>query len=225
VRVSASVRLRQCLWSVGLGSAGAFSILAVKVSRSDPNRIDRAVARLLTAPRASTSFHVFTDLSLGGTSVFVAVGAVALACLTWWRSRDARLTALCLVAPAVAGLLEVAAKEVIGRRRPVSADLWGAKRFGFPSGHATGAAALATLVVVLVVVLHVPRSWRRMISVAAVAFALTVSLSRIVVDDHLTMDSVGGLLLGTSTTAVGAAIALRPTSRARHRFTDSSVSL
>jgi undecaprenyl-diphosphatase len=202
-------RLCQGLWAVGLLGGGAFAILAVKVSRSDPNRVDRAVERLLAAPRASTVFDVFTTLSLGGTPFFVGGAALVLAGLAWWRTRDLRWAAFCILAPTAAGLLELATKQIVGRRRPVSAELWGERRFGFPSGHATGAAALATVVVLLALVWGLPRRRRQCVIALAVAFAITVSVSRIVVDDHLTMDSIGGLLLGASASALVGAIALR----------------
>jgi membrane-associated phospholipid phosphatase len=185
-------------------------VLAVKVANSDPNRIDRALARLLTAPRPSTAFRVSADLSAGGSTAFVVVAAAVLAVAAWWRWRDVRLVALCLLAPAAAGLLELATKHAVGVRRPVSADLWGARRFGFPSGHATGAAALATLVVLLVIHSELPRRRQAVWIVVAIAFALTVSVSRIVVDDHLAMDAVGGILLGVGTVATVGAVVLAP---------------
>lgn len=83
-------------------------------------------------------------------------------------------------------------KELIQRERPgfLVADIVDraqASGLGFPSGHSTVAAVIAT-----VVVPYVPKRWRKIIWV----LAWTVAISRVYVGAHLPLDIFGGLALG-----------------------------
>jgi membrane-associated phospholipid phosphatase len=203
-------RLCHGLLAVGLTCGVAFAVLAVKVASNEPNRVDREMAELLTAVRGSVEFRAAEFVRLGGSPVFVVLAAGALALYAWSYRRDLRLVALCILAPAIAGLLQLVVKEMVGPRMPVTIDPWNlGRRLAFPSGHATGAAAIATLVVVLVLTSELPRARRSLLVTGAVVYAVAVSVSRVVMDDHLTMDAIGGLLLGTSITALAATVALR----------------
>jgi undecaprenyl-diphosphatase len=196
--------------AVGLTCGVAFVLLAVKASGGQPNRVDRELADLLTASPGSRTFRVADAVSFGGSPVFVVLAAGALALFAWSHRHDLRLVALCVLAPGIAGLLQLATKEAVGPQHPVSFNPWYPGRsLAFPSGHATGAASIATLVVVLALTSALPRLGRAIAIAAATAYAVAVAVSRVVIDDHLAMDAIGGLLLGIAVTTVSAAIALR----------------
>ena len=150
-------------------------------------------------------------MSFGGSVTFTLLAAVVLASLVWWRRRDLRLVALCVLAPVVAGVLQLVTKELVGPHLPVEIPRWyPQRRLVFPSATRTGAATIASLVVVLVLTSGIRRTWRVALVLAAACFALGVGLSRIVADVHLTTDVAGGLLLGTAVAALGTALVVSP---------------
>jgi undecaprenyl-diphosphatase len=205
-------RLSSRLLAVGTTSALAFVVLAVEAASGRPNRIDVELAHLLSATKSSVAFRMADVLSFGGSPIFVVVAAFALAVAVWRQRRDRALALLCVVAPGIAGLLQLGVKALVGPQQPVFFDPWFPDRtLAFPSGHATGAACIATLVIVLTLTSPMPSPRRRLVIGVAVLSAATVAASRVVIDDHLAMDALGGLLLGTAVASIGAALTVRTT--------------
>jgi undecaprenyl-diphosphatase len=87
---------------------------------------------------------------------------------------------------------------MVGRLRPRGSAL------GFPSGHATAVAAFAVATIYLTGRSGLPRAARLLIALVAVAAALAVGLSRMVLDAHWTLDVVAGFALGAAVAAVAA---------------------
>ncbi|HMH53333.1 MAG TPA: phosphatase PAP2 family protein [Candidatus Acidoferrum sp.] len=124
-------------------------------------------------------------LLLPGTLLLLAVFRRARE--RWWL-----WIALMIAAPAAEGLLKIA----IGRARPESLA------FGFPSGHATAAAAFFGAVLYLAGSL--PPLSRRVVRVLAVACIVLVGLARIVLRAHWPSDVLGGITLGLGLATVAA---------------------
>ena len=105
----------------------------------------------------------------------------------WWL-----WIGLMIAAPATEGLLKIA----IGRARPESAA------FGFPSGHATAAAAFFGAVLYLAGSL--PPASRRAVRALAVACIVLVGLARIILRAHWPSDVLGGIALGLGLATIAA---------------------
>jgi undecaprenyl-diphosphatase len=153
-------------------------------------------------------FHAINDLpdaskvpfilviQLGTLDVVVIVALIALAFRKWW------LALAVVIAGVVGDLAAHLSRELVARPRPVDVlnhvVVRGSRISGngFPSGHATIAAAIVT-----VTVPYLPRQWRR------VAWTATflVAFARVFVGAHFPLDVIGGLALGW---AVGAAVNL-----------------
>lgn len=151
-----------------------------------------------------------TRLALGIIYIVPACMMLAWANLTDWSGRRGRrllvlynrtiLAGFLLATVVASGLLVNVLKYGIGRARPVLFAEHGAFHVepfamtsilaGFPSGHATIAGAVATLLVLLA------PGWRRVVAVAAIWIAST----RMVLDAHYPSDIVGGLGLGAAVT-------------------------
>lgn len=133
------------------------------------------------------------------------IGVAALACLAPRPARlDAGLRQLSLrlgflfAAVAGTGLVANLVKRSVGRLRPhhVADGLtlqfepfaWSARAASFPSGHATTAAAVATVMVLLAG----RKAWP-----FAIGLVVLVGLSRVVVGAHFLADVAAGTLLGT----------------------------
>ena len=105
----------------------------------------------------------------------------------WWL-----WIGLMIAAPATEGLLKIA----IGRARPESAA------FGFPSGHATAAAAFFGAVLYLAGSL--PPASRRAVRALAIACIVLVGLARIILRAHWPSDVLGGIALGLGLATIAA---------------------
>lgn len=110
----------------------------------------------------------------------------------WWV-----WSGLMIAAPIAEGLLKI----LVGRPRPEEASM------GFPSGHATAAAAYFGAVCYLAEALPpVPRTLVRLGSVLAV---LLVAAARVVLRAHWPADTLAGIGLGVALASIAAMIAAR----------------
>jgi membrane-associated phospholipid phosphatase len=98
----------------------------------------------------------------------------------------------------VGEVLEEGAKLLVARPRPDSQD------FGFPSGHATAAAAFSTTMIYLVSGTGLARAYQLIAHTLAVLPALAVGSARVVLRAHWPADVVAGLALGAACAAAGA---------------------
>ena len=105
----------------------------------------------------------------------------------WWL-----WIVLMIAAPAAEGLLKIA----VGRARPESLA------FGFPSGHATAAAAFFGAVLYLAGSL--PPASRRAVRALAVACIILVGLARVILRAHWPSDVLGGITLGLGLATIAA---------------------
>ena len=122
---------------------------------------------------------------------FITIPVLALIAFLFHRRR---LAAAMLLAGVSVYLLALLVKAVVNRGRPgwllggvESRERFGAESLGFPSGHASVAAALT-----VVVAAHLSRRW----AVAAVLLAVAVMFGRMYVGAHLPLDLIGGAALG-----------------------------
>ena len=104
-----------------------------------------------------------------------------------------------------APLAEGAVKFLVGRRRPDELSM------GFPSGHATAAAAFFGAVMILAGSLSNPaRTWVRL---AAAAGIVLVGMARVILRAHWPSDVLGGIALGLALAAAAALLASRRAGR------------
>jgi membrane-associated phospholipid phosphatase len=175
-------------------------VIGLRVAHtSGPLHVDQLGARVVDSSRVAGSLarhhlggldtrRTFHRLVWLGSPQFVGAAVVALAL---WRiaKRDLTAAAVAVLAPVLAGALtELVAKPLIGRRIGTGGA------FAFPSGHVTGAAALAAVVVALAV-----RQWgRRAAWVALPAALLPLGVSAGVVHSgfHYATDALGGIAMG-----------------------------
>jgi membrane-associated phospholipid phosphatase len=198
-----------------------FGALAIFVMLDPtPTGSEATVDRLLQAPQGSAGFALARAVSLMGSAGVVAALTVVLGIVAWMFVRPRSVAVLCVAAPALAGVGEIVMKAAVGRTRPVTSSLTGESGFSFPSGHTSGAAALA--VVGLVVGLMLCSDWRLRRALVGLAFlyAGAVGVSRVVVGAHYALDVVGGWLFGAAVALTALLVTVRVSSdrETRHRF-------
>jgi membrane-associated phospholipid phosphatase len=179
--------------------------------------VDNFVANWGYAHRTSFStsgLHALTEL---GNIRIVAGLAIVLAAVDFYRTRSRWSLPFLVTVIAGMELLMLAVKDLVGRVRPALDPAAASLGPSFPSGHsATAAAFYAAAALVLGRML--PRRGRQILIGLAVATAVAVAASRVLLDFHWLSDVIGGLSLGWGWFALCAAVfggrLLRPTAAA-----------
>lgn len=190
-------RLRERLHVLLFAELTLVALMAAMVWHSrTPDRIDANVAKALYA-RPGTLPRSIADMitTIGKPGVVVAASFV-VAVLAWRRFRAVHLALFCPAAVGVTSLLGHALKLLVERPRPATAALAHELDFSYPSGHATGATALA-VAIILLAALAGPR-WRSLVTVTACMYAAAISVSRLVIGVHYLADVVAAVLVGTA---------------------------
>jgi membrane-associated phospholipid phosphatase len=144
------------------------------------------VVRTLKVINEAGSWKVLLPASL------LLLVAVPRARRHWWVWGG-----LMVVAPIAEGLLKI----LIGRPRPEELSM------GFPSGHATAAAAYFGAVFYLARALSPPARW--LVRVGAVLTILLVAMARVVLRAHWPTDTLAGIALGLTLASVAVMVAER----------------
>jgi undecaprenyl-diphosphatase len=182
--------------------AAAFLVLAGAVALAGILPGDVWLRELILAHAAAPVTAVFKWINYAGTWRVLAPASLALLGFSRVRRRWLVWLLLMIVAP----LLEGALKELIARPRPEG------RAFGFPSGHATAAAAYFGALIYAVG--DLPTRARRALRWAAAAMIVLVALARVVLGAHWPSDTLGGIALGLAC-ATAAALISSSTDRSR----------
>ncbi|HST19125.1 MAG TPA: phosphatase PAP2 family protein [Gaiellaceae bacterium] len=200
---------------VGVLVLGVLAVLVRRVAAIQ--HVDNSVAAWGYDHRSSAStrgLHAITDL---GSIRIVVVLAVLLALVDVWRKRNGRAVLFLLLVLVGMELAQLGVKDLVGRLRPTLVPE--ASRLGpsFPSGHSATAAAFYAAAA-LIIARSLGRPARQVAVAAAVAIAVGVAASRVLLDFHWLSDVVGGLALGWAWFALCAVVfgglLLRPTAAA-----------
>jgi undecaprenyl-diphosphatase len=204
-----------------LGAAAGYAVVAVLAAGvlagfSPQLRLDRAVSTALYAGDDRSAFvdDLLQVLTSPGytwfrVAVLAPVAVVLVLRRIWWTAAWV-LTAVVLIGP-----LTTLLKELVGRVRPQFAG-GGARldSLSYPSGHASGAATLVTVTLVLAWPRLSPAA-RRACLAAGVALVVLVGLTRMWLGVHYLSDVVGGWSLGVAwTLTVALAFGALPGGRA-----------
>jgi undecaprenyl-diphosphatase len=174
----------------------AFAVLALAVVLLGTAGVDAAIRRYLLAPASPDVIAVMRVVNVAGDWRFLVPATLMLfvvfdrARRTWWV-----WLALMVTAPLAEGLL----KMVVARPRPEGTA------YGFPSGHATAAAAYFGALLYLSAGL--PADARRIVRAAAVLMIVLVGIARVMLRAHWPSDVVGGFALGLALASAAAVVA------------------
>jgi undecaprenyl-diphosphatase len=175
-------------------SAACFVALAGAALLAGVFSLDLMVRDTLLAWASPGFVAVMRVVNLAGEWRFLLPGVVLLFAVfprarrRWWI-----WAALMIAAP----LLETTFKEIVARPRPEAASM------GFPSGHATAAAAYFGAVVYLAGSLRRPLA-RGLVRAGALLAVLGVALARIVLRAHWPSDTLAGITLGLALASAAA---------------------
>jgi undecaprenyl-diphosphatase len=184
VRLPATAIVAACTLTTAL--LGAWLGNATRADRLDIAIDAKVKASLAGHPKLLAVLDRLGDLpAIAGMTV-----VLILVCLMWRRYRGAALLAISI--PAAAVITERLLKPLVGRT---------ALGFlSFPSGHATGTFALATVITVLLAgASRLPRAVRLATVIIAYGVAAAVAVAMIALGFHYFTDAVAGAAVGTGT--------------------------
>ena len=158
--------------------------------------VDVAISDELVVPGRGDEVDVLRFLTGGGDA---AVRIVVLAPLAGWLAwqRKWRLLVLVVASGALIGAVNELLKSIFDRPRPSYDGTIEAIGYSYPSGHASGTAAMVT-VLVLVFWPVVSEAWRWVLAALAIAAAAVVGYTRVALGVHFSSDVVAGWCLGVA---------------------------
>ena len=185
-----------------LASAGCFLALALAVLLIDPFPGDASARLWLIGYGSPTVVQVMRAINYFGSWRLLLPGTIVLliafprARARWWV-----WVTLMIAAPSAEWLF----KMLIGRARPEEASM------GFPSGHATAAAAFFGAVIYLAAELRPPA--RLVVRAASLSMIVLVCFARVILRAHWPVDTLAGIALGLALASLASLLA-NPAERA-----------
>ena len=179
-----------------IASAGSFLVLALAVMTVEPFPGDAAARAWLLGFGSPGVVRVMRVINyLGNWRVLLPATLLLLVAFPRARERWWVWVGLMLAAPAAEGLLKI----LIGRARPEESSM------GFPSGHATAAAAFFGAVMYLAASLPPPT--RAAVRAASALLIVLVALARVILRAHWPVDTLAGVALGLVVASIAALLA------------------
>jgi undecaprenyl-diphosphatase len=188
--------------ALGLGAvciaAGVVGWILSTIDRgSGFARFDQSVAEWGADHATASSTTVLRATTLLGGSIVVLLVLIAVGALALLRSpsHNWALPGFLLTVGVGIVLVNNTLKWIVERDRPTVSHLVGSAGSSFPSGHSASAAA-CWAAVSLVVARRWPATSRRLTAAVAVAIAVLVASSRVLLGVHWLTDVVAGLVVG-----------------------------
>jgi undecaprenyl-diphosphatase len=178
--------------------------LGIIVSLGLSKEADRAVLKLLALRQgvsAGSVISLFQWISWSGEAGQRTLLSVAAALWLVWQRRP-RAGLVMLVVPALTGVTSSILKQIFARPRPdLVPHLDHVSNLSYPSGHASNAIALCLLAALLIA------DKRRSLAInIALAAALAIGSSRMMLGVHYPSDVIGGWLWGAGLALIGLVI-------------------
>jgi len=193
---------RLLVWATAL--LALVALLAVLEAATGLTEVDETVGEVLVFHGSGPEITALKVLTAPGAEDVRYPILVPIAGFLLWFRRF-RLAAFVAVPALLIAPLNRLLKDVTDRPRPsyagttVTAGDW-----SFPSGHASGGAVLAGVLLVLFLP-HASRRWRTAVTTVAVLGAVLIGWTRLALGVHYLSDVVAGLALGAAAVLLAAA--------------------
>ena len=194
---SRAAQVRATLFAAAFVAAAVVLVWLVQTVAAGATRdFDLAVMAWVEARRTPTLTDVATNLTALGSGTLLAVLVSLVTSVLWTSGR--RLGAVeTALSSTLSAVLTRAIKITLARERPLEAGrLVTAGGFSFPSGHASGIAALLTAVALVSIEAATTRAQRAVLIVFYAVLLAGVAGSRVYLGVHYPSDVVAGLCLG-----------------------------
>jgi len=193
----------------------AFAWLCLEVARDNTRTVDDSILAWVAGRRSPVLTVIATDLTALGSPTLLTLAAVLVTAGLWASGR--RLVSVQTAAAcSAAALVTNATKILLARPRPpLAGHLLGVTGFSFPSGHASGIAALLTVTALHTIEAAPSRGRRLFLAAVHAALILGVGWSRVYLGVHHASDVLAGICVGVAC-ALGVHTLVRGPAIARH---------
>jgi undecaprenyl-diphosphatase len=200
-KVATGLALTVAMLAVVLAGTIAGVVVYMVRTKTGVVNLDLRIARWAAVRVSGTSDRVMDDVTWFGSTPVIVVAAVAGAVYGIVRWQTARVFWFLLLV--VGGQFAVMnlVKALVERTRPDIHRLAAVSGSSFPSGHSMAAAATFAALALVVGRTRSPRT-HAVLAGVAVAIAVAVACSRVLLGVHWFSDAVGGLALGWAWFAV-----------------------
>lgn len=145
------------------------------------------------SPQLNKVFQFITDLGdLYAYLILTALCAIGF----YWKFQNWRYVMEMIFVIIIAGLSNLALKQVINRARPDAAHLVAVETLSYPSGHAMGAIAFYGFLIYLFYNFKMNTWLKTSIIFIFIFLVLAIGISRIYLGVHYPSDVVGGFIAG-----------------------------
>ena len=181
-------------------TAGFTAVLEDVLEGDGIAAVDRPALRWLATHRDLWLTRTLRVVTMAGNPAMLAALTVMVCVVAIWWRRSWLPAVIGLVGAGGIGLIVITAKALVGRNRPPSPyAVIAANGYSFPSGHATGTAAVA-LFCAWMLTRCVITAWAGKVAVWATAIGVigVVGFSRVYLGVHWISDVLAGWLLGAA---------------------------
>ena len=183
-------------WMTILGVIALVStiFLVLGVKNGEELFIDEVLESIVLALFPESSHSFFEVVTVLGDTLGIAIVAILMVVWLWLKDRDYPGMVILLVSVGLGNEINKWIKDLVGRERPVTAEL--AESLSFPSGHAMVGFILYVVASYFVInhIHSVKLKWG--IGILSFFIILLIGLSRIVLKDHFPTDVLGGFSIG-----------------------------
>jgi undecaprenyl-diphosphatase len=183
-------------WMTILGVIALVSTIYLVISAGSGEElfIDEVLNSLVLAVFSESTHSFFGGITELGDTIGIAIVALITLILLWLMKRDYAGMVILLLSVGVGNEINKWVKDLVGRERPVTAEL--AESLSFPSGHAMVGFILYVVASYLLInhIHSVKLKWG--IGILSLFIILLIGLSRIVLQDHFPTDVLGGFSMG-----------------------------
>jgi undecaprenyl-diphosphatase len=173
----------------------AFSFIVHEALYEREDIFDKNAIRFFSAHSSQTFIEVMKRITFFGSTTFLFPAYIALIAWQIFKKKPQYAIDITVIAVSSTAMM-FALKQFFHRQRPQLPIIKGISGYSFPSGHALSSFIFCSILVYLV--------WKsslqpvpKYISMAfLLLFALTIGLSRIVLNVHYATDVIGGFCLG-----------------------------
>ncbi|MFO7719149.1 MAG: phosphatase PAP2 family protein [Gillisia sp.] len=145
------------------------------------------------SPQLNKVFQFITDLGdLYAYLILTALCAIGF----YWKFKNWRYVLEMIFVIIIAGLSNLALKQVINRARPDAAHLVAVETLSYPSGHAMGAIAFYGFLIYLFYNFKMNNWLKASIILIFIFLILAIGISRVYLGVHYPSDIVGGFIAG-----------------------------